>query len=154
MAAGGVALGEIFTADAADALFERGEALRAALNAACAAAGVPMHFTGLGSLASPHFRAGPIDRAYAPTAEEEGLRELFFFDMLEAGLYLARRGMVALSLPLSQPDLDRFVAAVAEFAEARAPSSPGRSLGRRPTPRARTTARQNSRSVSRSSVCS
>ncbi len=121
MAAGNVAMGEIFTADAAEALFERGEALRAALNAACAAAGVPMHFTGLGSLASPHFRTGPIDRAYVPTAEEEGLRELFFFDMLDAGLYLARRGMVALSLPLSQPDLDRFVAAVAEFAEARAP---------------------------------
>ncbi len=121
MAAGGVALGEIFTADAAESLFERGEALRSALNAACAAAGVPMHFTGIGSLASPHFRPGPLDRPYVPTPEEEGLRELFFFDMLEAGLYLARRGMVALSLPLSPADLDRFVATVAEFAEARVP---------------------------------
>jgi glutamate-1-semialdehyde 2,1-aminomutase len=121
MAAGSVAMGEIFTADVADSLFERGEALRSALNAACAAAGVPMQFTGLGSLASPHFRSGPVERPYAPTPAEEGLRELFFFDMLAAGLYLARRGMVALSLPLSQSDLDRFVAAVAEFAEARAP---------------------------------
>ncbi len=119
MAAGRVAMGEIFTADMAEALFGRGEALRTALNAACAKAGVPMHFTGLGSMAAPHFRPGPIDQPYTATADEDGLRELFFFDMLDAGLYLARRGMVALSLPVAAADLDRFVAAVAEFAQSR-----------------------------------
>jgi glutamate-1-semialdehyde 2,1-aminomutase len=119
MAAGRVAMGEIFTAEMAEALFERGEGMRAALNDACA--GVPMHFTGLGSMATPHFRAGPLDRPYHASPEEDGLRELFFFDMLRDGLYLARRGMVALSLPVEQGDLDRFVAAVAEFAQSRGP---------------------------------
>ena len=119
MAAGRVAMGEIFTADMAEALFDRGEAMRAALNAACA--GVPMHFTGLGSMAIAHFRPGPIDRPYIATLEEDGLRELFFFDMLRDGLYLARRGMVALSLPVQQSDLDRFVAAVSEFVQSRGP---------------------------------
>ncbi len=119
MAAGRVAMGEIFTADMAEALFDRGEAMRAALNAACA--GVPMHFTGLGSMAIAHFRPGQIDRPYIATPEEDGLRELFFFDMLRDGLYLARRGMVALSLPVQQSDLDRFVAAVSEFVQSRGP---------------------------------
>ncbi len=119
MAAGNIAMGDIFTAEAADALFARGEAMRARLNAACAAADTPMHFTGLGSMAAPHFRAGPIHRPYRATATEEGLAELFFFDMLEAGIYLARRGMVALSLPVTEPDIDRFVTAVSQFAHDR-----------------------------------
>lgn len=119
MAAGRVAMGEIFTAEMAEALFERGERMRAALNDACAE--VPMQFTGLGSMTTPHFRAGPLDRPYHASPEEDGLRELFFFDMLRDGLYLARRGMVALSLPVEQSDLDRFVAAVAEFAQSRGP---------------------------------
>jgi glutamate-1-semialdehyde 2,1-aminomutase len=45
---------------------------------------------------------------------------LFFFDMLEAGIYLARRGMVALTLPTTEPDIDRFVNAVRDFLNDRA----------------------------------
>jgi glutamate-1-semialdehyde 2,1-aminomutase len=119
MAAGCVAMGEIFDGAAAEALFARGEALRAALNGACARAGVPMQFTGLGSMLNVHFRAGPVDRPYPAGAAEEKLRELFFFDMLEAGIYLARRGMAALSLPVGEAECGRFVAAVEEFAALR-----------------------------------
>ncbi len=119
MAAGIVAMGEIFTADAAEALFARGAALRDALNAACRAAAVPMQFTGLGSMATAHFRPGPIDQPYVSTPVEEGLRELFFLDLLEAGIYVARRGMTALSLPVGEAELQRYVAAVGEFAHAR-----------------------------------
>jgi glutamate-1-semialdehyde 2,1-aminomutase len=121
MAAGRVAMGEIFTADVAEALWTRGERMRAALNATCAAAGVALQFSGLGSMATPHFRSGIVDRPYPASADEEGLRELFFFDMLEAGIYLARRGMVALSLPVTEPDLERFKGAVAEFIAVRRP---------------------------------
>ena len=101
MAAGRVAMGEIFDAAAADALFARGEALRDALNAACARAGVAMQFTGLGSMLNVHFRHGPITGPYAATEAENKLRELFFFDLLGSGIYLARRGMAALSLPVT-----------------------------------------------------
>ncbi|MDO9706936.1 aspartate aminotransferase family protein [Paracraurococcus lichenis] len=121
MAAGCVAMGEIFSASAAEALYERGERLREALNAACARAGVPMQFTGRGSMLCPHFRAGPVTAPYRATPAEDRLRELFFFDMLAAGIYLARRGMVALSLPVSEADCDRTVAAVEEFIAARRP---------------------------------
>ena len=103
------------------ALFARGEALRAGLNAACARAGVPMQFTGLGSMVNVHFRAGPITGPYAATPAENKLRELFFFDMLGSGIYLARRGMAALSLPVTEADCARYVAAVEEFVAARQP---------------------------------
>jgi glutamate-1-semialdehyde 2,1-aminomutase len=121
MAAGCVAMSEIFDASAAEALFARGEALREALNAACRRAGVGMHFTGTGSMLCPHFRTGPIATPYAATRAEDGLRELFFFDMLAAGLYLARRGMMALSLPVTEADCARTVAAVERFLAERRP---------------------------------
>jgi glutamate-1-semialdehyde 2,1-aminomutase len=124
MAAGRVAMGEIFDAAAAEALWARGERLRADLNAVLASAGTVMHFTGLGSMMQPHFRAGPILRPYRPEPHEDQLRELFFFDMLASGIYLARRGLAALSLPVGDAECARFVAAVAEFAAARGPLLP------------------------------
>lgn len=121
MAAGCVAMGEIFDAATAEALFARGEALRLALNGACARGGVAMQFTGAGSMVNVHFRTGPILRPYAATEAENKLRELFFFDMLASGIYLARRGMAALSLPVTDADCARYVAAVEEFIAARRP---------------------------------
>ncbi len=121
MAAGCVAMGEVFTPEAVARLWDRGERMRAALDDACAAAGVPMHFAGLGSMATVHFRRGPLARPYLPTSQEEGRRERCCFPLLAAGIYLPRRGMVALSLPVTDTDVDAFVAAVAEFAALRAP---------------------------------
>lgn len=121
MAAGCVAMGEIFDAATAEALFARGEALRLALNGACVRGGVAMQFTGAGSMVNVHFRTGPILRPYATTEAENKLRELFFFDMLGVGIYLARRGMAALSLPVTDADCARYVAAVEEFIAARRP---------------------------------
>ena len=120
MAAGVAGLTEIFTADAADALFARGEALRARLDALSPA----MRWTGTGSLMTAHLHPrlsrgavrSPADLAGA----DPGLRELFHLDMLERGFYLARRGMVALSLEVGAVELDGFAAAVAEFLDNRA----------------------------------
>jgi glutamate-1-semialdehyde 2,1-aminomutase len=125
MAAGCVALGELFHGEVVEALFQRGEDLRQALNAICAEARVEMQFTGAGSMMTAHFRASPIHSPYAATPEEEQRRELFFLDMLEAGFYLARRGMVALSLPLAPMDLESFLTAFREFVELRRPMLQG-----------------------------
>lgn len=119
MAAGRVALEDIFTPSVARDLFVRGETLRDNLNKRLRRVGVSMQFTGVGSLATAHYRTGPITRPYLPDAHDEAMRELFFLDMLEAGFYLARRGMIALSLPLTSDDLSRFEEAVEEFAVSR-----------------------------------
>jgi glutamate-1-semialdehyde 2,1-aminomutase len=113
MAAGYAGLSEVFTPEAAQQLFDRGERLRARLNDACA--DVAMQWTGLGSLLTVHFQRSAVKNAgdIAPAAE---LRELFHLAMIERGCYLARRGMVALSLLIGGAECDMFVAAVAEFA--------------------------------------
>jgi len=121
MAAGIVAMGEIFDEAAAEALRARGEALRGALNAVCERHRVAMQFTGIGSMIQPHFRRGEVLRPYAMNPVEEGLRELFFLDLMAAGVYIARRGMVALSLPVGQAECDRYVAAVDVFCATRRP---------------------------------
>lgn len=121
MSAGMLAMGEIFDDSAAEALRKRGDGLRDALNAICAKHGVAMQFTGIGSMVQPHFRQGLILRPYTASAQEDGLRELFFLDMMKAGIYIARRGMVALSLPVGDAELDRYIAAVEEFCASRKP---------------------------------
>jgi glutamate-1-semialdehyde 2,1-aminomutase len=80
-----------------------------------------MGFTGLGSLINVQFGDGPFERPMPPNAAHDGLRELYFFDMLEAGIYLARRGMAALSLPVGESEMDRYAAAVTEFVRVRGP---------------------------------
>ena len=121
MAGGLVAMGEIFDSDAADALLVRGETLRARLNDLCQERAVDMHFTGMGSMMQPHFRRGPIERPYTASAREEALREIYFFDLLAAGIYIARRGMIAMSLLIEDAECDRLVAAVEEFCALRRP---------------------------------
>ena len=114
MAAGVAGLRELFTASAAEALFARGEALRAALDAIHPA----MHWTGTGSLLNVHFQA-QRPRAPAELRDRPDLRELFFLDMLERGFYLAKRGMVALSLQVGDAECADFVEAVRDFAAVR-----------------------------------
>ena len=61
----------------------------------------------------------PIGTAADASAADRSLRDLFFFDMLERGIYLARRGFMALSLPIGAAEMDRFEAAVGDFLDTR-----------------------------------
>ena len=74
-----------------------------------------MEFTGYGSLMAVHFSATPVRTPRDAVRGHQGLKELFFFDMLERGIYLARRGMLILSLPIGDAECDRLVEAVEEF---------------------------------------
>lgn len=121
MAAGLVAMGEIFDDATAEALRARGEALREALNATTRQHRVALQFTGIGSMIQPHFRTGEVLRPYAQSPAEEALRELFFLDLMAAGIYIARRGMVALSLPVGDAECARYIAAVETFCATRKP---------------------------------
>jgi glutamate-1-semialdehyde 2,1-aminomutase len=120
MRAGLAGLTEVYTPQAAAALNARGDALRERLNALCRAAGAPMQFTGIGSMLAVHMMAGPIRSPADAARGDARLKELFFFDMLERGLWLARRGMMALSLPIGDAECDRLADAVAEFLTVRA----------------------------------
>ena len=119
MAAGHAGLTRLFTPDVAEALFARGESLRARLNAL--AGGGAMQWTGIGSMLTAHFVRGALRNPGDVARGDAGLRELFFFDMLDRGFYMARRGMAALSLEIGAAECDGFCDAVEEFVASRAP---------------------------------
>ncbi len=121
MSAGLAGMTEIFTREAAGELTARGEELRHRLNRLGVARGMPIQFTGYGSLMAVHFSGKPIATPRDAADGHQGLKELFFFDMLERGIYFARRGMLILSLPNGAAECDRLVEAVEDFLATRAP---------------------------------
>lgn len=112
MAAGHAGLTELFPPDASRDLFDRGEQLRARLNDIGRDA--PLQWTGMGSMMCAHFQreriTAPRDLRTTPAH-----RELFHLDLLDRGFHLARRGFIALSLEIGEPECDTFCAAVAAF---------------------------------------
>jgi glutamate-1-semialdehyde 2,1-aminomutase len=119
MTAGLTGLTEIYTPEAAVALNVRGDTLRGRLNELCAAADVPIQFTGIGSMLAVHTMRGPVTNPELAAKAEPKLKELFFFDMLAHGFWLARRGMMTVSLPIGEAECDALVAAVEEFLSVR-----------------------------------
>lgn len=119
MSAGLAGLTQVYTAEAAHALNARGDALRERLNGLCKAAGAAMQFTGIGSMLAVHFTAAPIRSPTDAAKGDQKLKELFFFDMLAHGIWLARRGMMTLCLPIGDAECDKLAAAVEEFLDSR-----------------------------------
>lgn len=120
MHAGYAALTQVFTPEAAVALSARGERLRERLNERCRAHEAPLQFTGTGSMLSWHTTAEPILAPEDTAGADPALKALLFFDLLEAGFWVAQRGFVSLSLELDDGACDRFVAAVEATLERRA----------------------------------
>jgi glutamate-1-semialdehyde 2,1-aminomutase len=119
MSAGLAGLTDVYTPDAARALNARGEALRTRLNGLCEAAGAPVQFTGIGSMLAVHTMRGAV-RSPADAAKSDAkLKELFFFDLLAHGIWLARRGMMTVSLPIGDAECNQLADAVQEFLSVR-----------------------------------
>jgi glutamate-1-semialdehyde 2,1-aminomutase len=126
MRVGAAVLSEVVTPDALVQLTARGDALRQRLNAIFERSGVAAQFTGFGSIMGIHFVPGQLRDAKDASTSDPRLRELFYLHMLEEGIWIARRGMMALSLALSDNDLDKVFAAVESFADRRSHLLPKR----------------------------
>jgi glutamate-1-semialdehyde 2,1-aminomutase len=112
MAAGAAGLTKAYTAVEVDRLNGLGDRLRGRLNAF--AGDLPFLATGIGSMVGLHFTDRPVRRITdLPPAPE--LRTLLHLHLLAQGYSYARRGFVALSLPLGEDDIDGFAAAVEAF---------------------------------------
>jgi glutamate-1-semialdehyde 2,1-aminomutase len=96
-------------------LNERGERLRHRLAAALAPVGFCV--TGVGSMMTVHPVPGPVVRWSDLAGVDRRCRQLFFHDLLARGFYLAERGYLALSLAVTDDQLDAFVDAAGAFAE-------------------------------------
>jgi glutamate-1-semialdehyde 2,1-aminomutase len=112
MAAGLAGLSRVFTPEAAIAVNHRGDTLRERLNRLGLARGLPLQVTGVGSLMNLHFHAGPIRSPADAALGNLDLRNLLHLELLYRGFYLARRGFIALSLPLTEADMDGLVASL------------------------------------------
>ena len=110
MAAGLAGLTEVLDDDALAALNARGERLRALLLELLGPHGWTA--TGMGSMIGVHPVPGPVRSPRDLAGADDRLRELLFFDLLERGWYMARRGFIALSLEISDEDVAGFVDAV------------------------------------------
>ncbi len=118
MMAGLAGLTEIFTPEACIALNVRGQQFRSRMNGAIVRRGLPMQVTGLGSMSTVHFQQGEIRRPVSDPAANRK-RDLLHLDMIRSGVYHARRGMMNLSLPIRDEDLDVAVSAFEEFLDSR-----------------------------------
>jgi glutamate-1-semialdehyde 2,1-aminomutase len=119
MTAGLTGLTEVYTPEAAHTLNARGDGLRGRLNELCRAADAPIQFTGIGSMLAVHATRDAITSPDIAAKANPKLKELFFFDMLAHGIWLARRGMMTLSLPIGNAECDVLAGAVEEFLSTR-----------------------------------
>lgn len=112
MAAGLAGLRELWTPEAVEALNRRGERLRERCNALFGQHALALQCSGLGSLMTLHGTDRPL-RCYADLAgADPRVKDLIYFGLLERGVFMARRGFIALSLPFGDAELELFVAAL------------------------------------------
>lgn len=103
MSAAVAALTHELTPDRIRTVNDRGDRLRAELQRVLTAANSPIYPTGVGSMICLH---SPDDR----------LLELLFHSLLADGLYIARRGFMALSLAITDTHVDQLVSSVERWA--------------------------------------
>ena len=120
MNAGYVGLSQIYTAETAETFNAKGDALRARLNAVCERHGLPVQFTGIGSMMSLHFRDGEISTFDDVQAGRQELRPLMQHDFLARGIYVGRRGMFNLMLPMTETEFAFLEDVLDEFLSSRA----------------------------------
>ncbi len=113
MAAGAAGL-RVYTEAEVERLNALGDRLRDRLNAFARSHALELVSTGYGSLVGLHLARGPIRRSSDLPSRPE-LQSLLHLHMLERGYSYARRGFMALSLPLGEVDIDGFATRVEEF---------------------------------------
>jgi glutamate-1-semialdehyde 2,1-aminomutase len=107
--AGHAGLTKIYTPEVAAQFTKSGDELRERLNAVTEATRVV--FTGVGTIMGVHFTTHG-DRTIERSGEVEeidALRDLFWFEMMEEGFWIVRRGFIALVLGTPAAEFDRFV---------------------------------------------
>ena len=109
MAAGLTGLRDIYTSERAINHNRLGDEFRENLNKVIAQHDVPMTVSGIGSLMCIHFQAETLRCTGDRVKVDPRLSMLFHLEMLLAGLYVADRGYMSLSLALEKKDLETFI---------------------------------------------
>lgn len=115
MHAGHAGLTKAYTPEVCRDLNAQGDYLRMQL--AAVTRGTKMCFTGVGAVVGSHFTGQGLQTLHRDTEEDWTLKQLFWFEMMEEGFWLTRRGIYALVLGTPKEELDRFVDCVTAFLE-------------------------------------
>ena len=116
MAAGLTAMG-LYDRAAVTRLNQLGDRFRDGLAAAFKATGIKGCVSGLGSLMQLHWQERPPANAadsMVGLMKAGELPNLIHLEMMNRGVYTARRGMICLSTPMTQRDIDKAVASFNE----------------------------------------
>ncbi len=114
MAAGVVVLRDIYTSEAAVAHTARGDEFRANVASVIARHHLPVSVSGYGSMMSLHALAAAPTNGTEAAARDASLQELLFLGLYERGVYTAARGMINLSLALTDDQLATALSALDE----------------------------------------
>jgi glutamate-1-semialdehyde 2,1-aminomutase len=109
-ASAGLATLELLTPAAFAHLDALGDRLQMGLKAVFEELDAPAQVSGVGSLWNIHFTPTPISDGRDPREADAELAHLFFLELLNRGLLIAPRGMIALSTPTTLEQVDHFVA--------------------------------------------
>ncbi|KAL4962029.1 pyridoxal phosphate-dependent transferase [Aspergillus stella-maris] len=117
------AITTVYTAEACIALNELGEELRSELQELFSGTKMVVHVTGIGAVMNVHFlparpqtKIGSIrDLSIESDSVEAALRDLFWFYLLERGIWIARRGMISLILGTTELEIAHLKAVIIDF---------------------------------------
>jgi len=111
MAAGIAGLSKVFTPDTTERLNRTGDDFRQHLQSVADQHDAPFQIMGRGSMICIHPQREPIRNPADTAASSPAARKLIHLEMHLRGFYLARRGFMSLSLPLTASDLNSFAEA-------------------------------------------
>ncbi len=112
MVAGYEAL-RLLTESELDRLEGMAQHLHAELIKMAAKQDIPFQITSTGSLLRIHFRDQPVVdyKSFLPTDDQKKQRARFIAEMLEQNVYVAGSGLIALSTPMGDEEIDAFLTA-------------------------------------------
>ena len=112
--AAGIATLDLLTRESVGTLNATGGDLRARVNDASSATGLPLTVTGMGSLIGIHPVTGPVRNAAQAAAGDRRILRAIHLGLLSRGIFSAARGFYVLSTAMTPGDLDTFMAAFTE----------------------------------------
>ena len=115
MAGGMAGFTRVLTEEVSKAVNAQGDRLRQGFQDLLTRFGLAATVTGRGSLMNVHFAGGPITNPAAVNAIDPRYLALFHTEMLLRGFYIARRGMIALSIPFGDREREAFLDAVEDL---------------------------------------
>ncbi|MBC6440296.1 MAG: aminotransferase class III-fold pyridoxal phosphate-dependent enzyme [Rhodospirillales bacterium] len=110
-AAGSTGMTQIYTPGKADSFNAWGQAFRDGLNETIRKHSLPLHVSGLGSIMQLHCCEGPLKDVHDSEKGNRLKSGLVFYDLLARGQRMTWRNSMLLCLPMTDEDLDGYVAA-------------------------------------------